>query len=540
MKIALPIIVGMIGTVILYSYISPWIPINSDSITYLRLAGEIQKGSWHIDAWIRGVTYSTTPLYPALIALMEWVIPGFDTAGTLVAILAASVIVIPLFLLARRFYGEKVAWAAIPLTILNPWYLRYGSLILTESLFSLFFLAAIFLTLWALTRNFPLPWFLAGVMGGAAWMTRDAGIILPFLSILWFAIRMWKDKWPVTNIIKNGVPLIAGILLIYIPLKIVMTIDHKGIPDLPKGGIAFQILMPDLRDLMSREIYFGGLTKDGTEYAFIEAQKKSPHLIDVLRHWDWVIQRFGHNLDEVGESIGKVLGVVLLVLVSAGVFRRNGRDREDKVEFPNVLLFLGSYVLSCLLFYVFAGGFTGAIGPERYLAPLIPIGVIWVSAGIFECAQRFGIKYFKKVVISMCIGIILIVYLPDMKQVEQLYRGEMEDARFSRELGKRLRELSQSYGRDDIVIMARKPFLPYYAGASWFMLPYGEYQEIIRFARSRNVGFLYLTKQSISFRPNLAFLMNSRASFPELDRVLYQMDKKDPEELLTVVYRIKY
>src|SRR4030067_2848586 len=138
----LPILTGIVGTAILFAYIAPWTVIHFDAAGYLRMAEEIQKGHWHIEQWERGV-WSYAPAYPLLVALVEWVIPGFETAGTLVAVLSAAAIVIPLFFLARQFYSERVAWLSIPLHLLNIWYLEFIPLPLTESLFTLFFLAGI-------------------------------------------------------------------------------------------------------------------------------------------------------------------------------------------------------------------------------------------------------------------------------------------------------------------------------------------------------------------------------------------------------------
>jgi len=120
-----PLILGVAGAVALCSYISPWAAVKPDSTIYLRMAEEIQKGYWHIDQWGRGA-YSGVPMYPMLVALVEWVIPGLETAGTLAAIMPAAIVVVPLFFLARHFYGKKAAWIVIPLTIFNPWYLAYA------------------------------------------------------------------------------------------------------------------------------------------------------------------------------------------------------------------------------------------------------------------------------------------------------------------------------------------------------------------------------------------------------------------------------
>ena len=538
-----PLILGVAGAVALCSYISPWAAVKPDSTIYLRMAEEIQKGYWHIDQWGRGA-YSGVPMYPMLVALVEWVIPGLETAGTLAAIMPAAIVVVPLFFLARHFYGKKAAWIVIPLTIFNPWYLDYASLPLTEALFTLLFLSGILLLLYALTKNSPKLWFATGVVSAAAWVTRDAGIILPFLSFLWLIVSTWKNRGFNSNMIKNSAGLIIGLLLIYAPLKIVLTMDHKSIPDPPPAiSVTSALMAPDLRDLTKREIYFGKLTEDGREYAFVETQKNPPKLADVLRNWNWVIQRFGYNLAEIAKSTLWIPGVALLVFIIIGIIIGKGFKREESGWFPDALIFLGSYAVFYLLFYALAGAFTGAVGPERYLVPLIPLFVIWATHGIMEIEKKvkvFNVKHLGTLITLLCIGIILTLYIPGIKVIKQKNEAKQARWRFYERLGIKIRDLSRSsHDSDKTIIMARAPFLPYYAGASWVILPYGSYQEIITFVKYKDVDFLFLEMGLESLHPQLSFLLNSKLSVPEMERVYWLSPEKGSEKLMVALYRIK-
>ena len=90
----------------------------------------------------------------------------------------------------------------------------------------------------------------------------------------------------------------------------------------------------------------------------------------------------------------------------------------------------------------------------------------------------------------------------------------------------------------NITIMARSPFLPYYAGADWVILPYGEYQEIIKFAKNRHVDILCMDKQAVALRPQLSFLMNPHVNIPEMEKYSWISSKENPEELYLVLYVI--
>lgn len=537
----LPIILGVAGAAILYSYITPWVVLEPDSATYLRMAEEIQKGRWHIDQWGRGA-YSGPPIYPILVGLLEWVVPGFDIAGTIVAVMAASIAVIPLFVLARKFYGEKAGWAAIPLTILIPLYVNYVSLPLTESLFIFFSLVWIVLTYLAVTKNMPKLWFLAGVVGGVSWLIRDVGIILPVLSFLWFGIRIWKGGIIFPQITKNGVALILGILLVSVPLKIVMAIDLKAIPNSPPpASILFNLMMPELTDSTKREIYTGRLNEDSTEYALVEAQKVPPGLVAVVGRWTWILKRLVYNVVVMGMVIYNELGFMLLLFILAGIVKGKDLKKED-MEWRQVApLLLGSYALLYLFFYALAGAFTGPIGAERYLVPLVPLWGIWAAAGILwigKYAGRFKLKHLEQWVVALCVGIVLINFIPGLIICKQTYKRLGLRAQFDKKIGTRVRAIAHSYSMDSMVIMGRNPYIPYYAGALWFLTPYADYPEILKFAKARHVDFLYMDEHLVRVRPQLNFLLDSMSSSPGMERVLGMRSQIEPDKFRLVLYRV--
>ena len=362
-SVVLPISLGMLGTAILLAYLSPWSAVVTDATMYLRMAQEIQKGHWHIDHWVRGA-YSGPPLYPLLVAISEWFFMGFERAGTLVSIAASTLLVIPIFFFTRSLYGVRVAWFIIPIAILKPYYLLYASLPLTESLFTLIFLSCLSLTYCALKTKIPWLWCAVGILSGAAWLTRDAGIIVPVISMGWVIMDRWFNKVSFSNIVRNAALFTLGMMMIAAPLKLMMFLDLRNVSDLPVSSITSQLMMPDLRDAMEREQYLGGLNKEGTEYAFVEAMKNPPSMGVVLKNPGFILKRFASNCVGVAKSMHLILGTVFILFVFVGIlaaifYRKKGSDAP-----VGPLLFPGVYVIFYILFYSLAGGFTGAIGPK--------------------------------------------------------------------------------------------------------------------------------------------------------------------------------
>lgn len=539
-SVVLPIIISMVGTAILVAYLSPWNVGMTDATTYLRMAEEIQKGHWHIDNWIRG-SFVGPPLYPLLVAISEWFFLDFERAGTIVSIAAACLLVVPMFFFTRYIYSGRVAWLIIPLTILNPFYLACVSLPLTESLFTLIFLSCLVLTYCALKNKIPLLWCAVGILSGAAWMTRDVGIIIPFTSMLWVIMDRWINKLSVSNIVKNTALLTLGIIIIVVPLKLMMYLDLKNVPNLPVNSITRQLMMPELKDGMEREAYLGGLNKDSTEYLFVEAQKNPPNLGDILQNVDLILKRFANNCIEVAISIHKILGTVFIVFVFAGIFTALFYCKKGFNVFIGQLLFPGVYFIFYILFYTIAGAFTGAIGPERYLVPLIPVLGVWAVGGIFKIsnlADKIKLRHVGLVASYLCLGFILITYKSGLIKVKQSLDSSKVSIALLKRLGTGLKNQVSKPGGDNITIMSRKPFLPYYAGADWLIMPYGGYQEVVKFAKNRDVDFLYVDKQSVLLSPQLAILMSPRVNIPEMPKFYWVSSKENPEEIYLALYQI--
>lgn len=84
------------------------------------------------------------PLYPLLAGWAQSVTRDPVLAGRLVSLLASTLTLIPLYHLARRLFGPRAAWWAgwlyLACAVVNRWALR----VMTDSLFTFFFLSALF------------------------------------------------------------------------------------------------------------------------------------------------------------------------------------------------------------------------------------------------------------------------------------------------------------------------------------------------------------------------------------------------------------
>ncbi len=165
----------------------PPLPLAADARDYDVLATNIRTGRGFVDEAGRPESLRA-PLYPYVVAAIEC-LPGAGpaTVRTVQALLGA---VVPLltFSLARRPFGERVAWIAAAAAAVYPALVAYCGLLLTETLATVLALL-IALTTSALWRERTLPRTLvAGAILGLAVLCRAEWITVALAFMALFAL----------------------------------------------------------------------------------------------------------------------------------------------------------------------------------------------------------------------------------------------------------------------------------------------------------------------------------------------------------------
>lgn len=146
-------------------------PVTFDSAVYFEMAGLIRDGRW-----TEALAYDYPPLYPLLIAGLQFVVGRADTAGGLVAAVADLAILVPIFALTRLAADEAAAWGAAFLWVAHLSAIRLGVQALSDAPTVFFVVAALYLGLRALdARRLAWAW-VGGMAGGLAFLCRPEGI----------------------------------------------------------------------------------------------------------------------------------------------------------------------------------------------------------------------------------------------------------------------------------------------------------------------------------------------------------------------------
>lgn len=174
----------------------PWLEIWNqwDSIHFLRLAEFGYSAADKFKAWFY-------PFYPWCVRASSYVSGDFLIASFLVSGIALLFAVVILRRLTAIEWNETIARRTVYFFLIFPtaYVLHIGY---TESLFFALAIGSIF----AARKE---RWWLAGVLGAFAWMTRANGIILlPTLVVeaghQWTTIRRWRWQWLWIAVVPAG------------------------------------------------------------------------------------------------------------------------------------------------------------------------------------------------------------------------------------------------------------------------------------------------------------------------------------------------
>ncbi|MBA2680019.1 MAG: glycosyltransferase family 39 protein [Ktedonobacteraceae bacterium] len=147
------------------------------------------------------------PLYPMLIHGVGFLFGGSWIADYVASLLVANLcfffVLVLLYCMVRRDFDGSIAQRSLFFLAFNP-YAIFFFLGYTESLFLLLCLGALFF----LRRGRPLDWWLAGLCGAGAVLTRGNGVVLliafsvAFLQHFGPALRAWYEQK--SSIFKEG------------------------------------------------------------------------------------------------------------------------------------------------------------------------------------------------------------------------------------------------------------------------------------------------------------------------------------------------
>ena len=447
--------------------------ISSDGVDYIEAAREFFAGN--ISAGL-GSVYP--PGYPIMIAAAFAAIRDWELTGQMLSLVFGVGLLVPLYLLLRDVFDERVAGIACLLAALSPFLARYAAHVRTESPYLFFSTLALWLLAQGIHQNRPDRFFYGGLVAGFAYLVRPeaVGLLVVIPGFLVFRRMVQKERsWNVIS--KYSALLLTGFLLFASPYIVYLSIDTGQWGALSrKAGVTLAINLEKS----------GVLDIDGDGES---AEAGSPDFFQLLRRHP--LQYAMKVLTDLPLAAGAFFEVLhfsyvpfLLIGLYFAIQGKFWRRRE----------FL---ILSFVLFYLI--GLTMILVRRRYSLQLVPVSLGWCAIGalwVWEyCNASLSARVARMAAVSIA-AVFLVATLP--KTLSPISREKA----YVREAGRYLGKLNRDGSLKVAVLDDR---ITYYAGARTLQLIGLNDSALGGYLREQKADFLAAeTKSWRRYFPNAA------------------------------------
>lgn len=458
--------------------------ISPDGVRYAALARALAAGDL-----AGGLSTYWPPLYPALVAAASLALADVELAGRLVSVVAGSLLVLPVYKLARDSYGREVARLAAALAALHPLLVYYSTVMLTEAAYTLLFACGVAAGWAALGRAGAGRFLLAGVAFGACYLLKpeSAGFVL-LLAALGLAARLsGARRASPKDSLAGAAALAAGFLLLALPYLLYLR-RETGAWTL-SGKLAGHMWQGSRR--AGDSIPGGaGLMPDATT-AVVQLTKALRHEYEVL------------NL---------IFPVVFVMLAALGLFASRWTLRRARRE-----IYMLAFVAATL------AGYAVTLPNIRFFVPLIPLALCWVAKGVLEferwaggTARRAGAAHaFTRAVSRAARPLVVALLIASLLPLSAyLLRGDKWDDYHGQKRAALWIRAREGVGREP-VIMSAVPVPAFYAGGRHVALADEGYAEFVARARSERVDYVVVDERTVKLT-RLRDLLDVGQAPPEL------------------------
>lgn len=477
------------------------------------------------------------PLYPILIGISWLFTPNLEFSGQIVSVIAGSLLVIPIFYLAKKMYTRETGILAAIFVVICPPLIFGSTEVRVASLYTLLLWAAVAVGWKALASKYLFWSALTGLMLALCYLTRaEAIILLPvflLLYLLLFKLKVGSSLSIMKSIVLKSALLIAAFALVSSPFWIFLY-RHTGRWTLSTRapytfvgyyGDNFEKdnfeLASDPEAAQSKWLEQGGLLN------FIISNRQ-----ELLARWVDNVASIWSGYDRQSDLLGVPRwalrsGLILLIaFVSFGIITFI-RARYIAVKHVYLLIIASS----SLIYFFFAIDW-------RYFYPYLPlllIGLPQIAIMIRNWAKKnitHRNRVFAKVVAYFPIGVLLIG-MSSYSAV--LIEKKMNYAPYEYKImGQWMKENINDI--EHKTVMSRKMGVPFYGESKHEPLYYGEYAELIIYAKSREVDYLVVDHWTIpGTRPQFVFLLEEDKEHPGL-KLVHTVKYKGRK---TILYKIE-
>ncbi len=471
--------------------------------------------------WLTGRGYSFTgysdihhtPMYPLLTGLVYLVTRDLELASDTCYVLFGTLLVIPVYLLAREMYRREVGYASVALLAIYPAIATapafWGTL--TEAPYYFFVYSGVLMVLLAMRQERNGFYFLAGVFYGLAYLTRPEAVayVVATGGIL-VLVRLFERKLLARTTLIGLTLFAVGFLLFFLPYAYYVYRETGSWMVSEKAGVTFVTCLGlSEGDTKAFDEATWGLDTTGREVFFFSRESYDVSMVDlILAYPAEFAQLVVRNVRRfIGSLLStRMLSQYLLPLLGLAFFKVAWNKSRTKGE----LLLLASLtpVGVFLLFFI----------QDRYIATLLPTLVIWLGLGAYELgvwlsgslesllADRLPTsdRARKSIVAIPTVALVLFFAVLQPRIIGQ-YTNIGSFRLEHKIIGLWLKENIPTGS----VVMSRYPAIAFYGDAAWEPTPNAEFEQLRVYAEAQDVDYFVLDEaETLELRPQLAFLFD--------------------------------
>jgi 4-amino-4-deoxy-L-arabinose transferase-like glycosyltransferase len=458
-----------------------------DGFAYIMTARNILSGQLATPYICQGITSHYQPVYPLLIAALNFVTHDLFSSARLVNILAGALLVFPVFAFTREVFGGRAAVYAAALVVINPELSMTSSNAYSEPVFVL----TGFIGLWLLWRALDRRYWSFLVYGTAmfiiASLTRAQGVAA-FMSVmagLTAAVLTRRE-----STLKSLAMLAAALALFFVVIIPSFHCLERSQDKQEVGSKVSQEIYKKLQMYQASSwlIWERKLAESGEKLYWVDlAAEKGPlwPVRERPRLYARIVLRdlifFGKTLF-ASPFLPPLLLAPILVLLLFDLARK---------DFQRGLV---------LYFVVIMAGTLGSLAlvastVERYLELTIPLFLVLAGAGAAAVEPVIVSRLRKTRMPRLFAGSVPWLFLAAALWLYphpgflSFVKPPVRDGGF-RQAADTFRPFLDP-GRKEIV-MGIRPAAPAYTGDYFYILPFGPPDRVVRYARIQKADFILL------------------------------------------------
>lgn len=482
---------------------------EADGVAYFAIAKSI------LSSWGLGDTsLHYPPFYPFVVAVASLFYGDLEIAGRLASCIMDALLVFPVYFIATELYDRSAGFLSAITVVFFGAFVDYSLQPITQTTYVTLLTTVIYLGIALIRVESILISFLLGITLGALYLTRPEGIILfvyigslVSLSALFNKGIETKRKVIIILAILLGFSILALPYIEYLHKHFgVWTISGKT----TGGG---SVLGVD----KAAKLLPSGMTLGETMMGRVELSDS----FSIKVYWDTMMKYKDVLLRYF--PIAYIIPTIIGLLATLGVAFKDKGDLKE-IKRTRILKVLASFggIVAVLPVFVF-GNISIVIS---YILPLVPLMIIWltiglitIESGIIKILVLTGIERIGKLRNWYLLTVAILLFfsysslMPFWKGISgndfKYYAASQKF--FLKDTGKWLKSKSAK----DKAVMARWSVITFYADRKFVMLPDGDLNEVIRYAKEHNVSHIVIDSNAVPRRPKLAPLLNP-SSYPGL------------------------